>query len=110
MNIKACYAVMPAVGAASAPAARPPLAPIVARVMAPRFDGNTVVVVITAGMRQGIGGDWSAVVLRGDSDVAVDGGEIEMLRVGESQTVGRVRLPVRQMVANPRVRFEPPRP
>jgi hypothetical protein len=47
-------------------------------------------------------------VLRGDSDNAMDGGDVTVIRVGKRETIGKVRLTTDQISANPRVKLSPP--
>ena len=47
-------------------------------------------------------------VLRGDSGNPIDGGEVQIIRVGKRETVGKVRLTTDQVTANPNVRLSPP--
>jgi hypothetical protein len=42
--------------------------------------------------------------------LALDGGKIDVLRVGAKMIMGRVRLAREQIEANVRVRFDPPGP
>ncbi len=91
-------------------AAIQPLGAVFARMVSSSVKGNTVLVTVAAGTREGIGPGWHATVLRGDSDKALDGGEIDVVRIGERMTIGRTRLTIEQIRANLRVRFDPPRP
>ena len=51
---------------------------------------------------------WTGEVLAGDSDKPLVGGSVKIIRVGETQTIARVRLTTDQLNANPRVRLSPP--
>jgi len=117
VNVPACWATMPCPNppnrlirrcrAVAVPAPAPP-APVIGRVIAKTAVGNWVVVVITVGTNAGIQRGWTASLLRGDTGEPVVGGEIEVIRVDKSLTVGKIYLPVDQLNANDRVRLSPP--
>jgi len=60
------------------------------------------------GARQGVGKDWRATVLVGETDTPLAGGEVELLRVARNASAGKVRLTVEQLGARTRVRLAPP--
>jgi hypothetical protein len=69
-------------------------------------DGNRATIGI--GTEQGITAAWPAMVLAGDSDEPLADGEIRILRVGRSVTIGEVKVSADTLRANGRVRFTRP--
>lgn len=82
--------------------------PVVGRVISRAVVGSYLVIAIAAGSQQGVKIDWVATVLRGDTDLPLPGGEVELVRIDKGLTVGRSRLTAEQLKANPRVRFRQP--
>lgn len=82
--------------------------PVIARVIKTEVQGSDVLITIAAGGDQNVGKGWRGSVLRGESETAMEGGEVTVIRVGKRETLGRVRLTVDQVGANPRVRLTPP--
>jgi hypothetical protein len=82
--------------------------PIVGRVIKNEVQGSDVVITIAVGSDQGIGKGWSGRVLRGDSDTPIDGGDVQVIRVGKRETIGKVRLTIDQVAQNPKVKLSPP--
>jgi hypothetical protein len=82
--------------------------PIVGRVIKNEVQGSDVVITIAVGSDQGVGKGWTGRVLRGDSDSPVDGGDVQVIRVGKRETIGKVRLTVDQIAQNPKVKLSPP--
>jgi hypothetical protein len=70
--------------------------------------GSDVIITIAAGTDQGVSKGWKGHVLRGDSETAMDGGDVTVIRVGKRETVGKVHLTTDQIAANPRVKLTPP--
>jgi hypothetical protein len=66
------------------------------------------VITIAVGSDQGIGKGWTGRVMRGDSDSALDGGDVAVIRVGKRETIGKVKLTTDQISANPKVKLSPP--
>jgi hypothetical protein len=81
--------------------------PVVARVMKSEVQGGEVIITIGAGQNSGVAKGWRAYVLRGDSDSALPGGEVSVVRVDKQFTVGKVRLTADQLKANDRVKLSP---
>lgn len=81
-----------------------PPAVMLGRVIA--VDGNRATIGI--GTEQGITAAWPAMVLAGDSDEPLADGEIRILRVGRSVTIGEVKVSADTLRANGRVRFTRP--
>lgn len=81
------------------------LGPVVGRIISRSVVGSHLIIAIAAGSQQGIGVDWVATVLRGDTDVPLAGGEVDVVRIDKRLSIGRSRLTVDQLAANPRVRF-----
>lgn len=82
--------------------------PVVGRVIKNEVQGTDVVITIAVGSDQGIGKGWTGRVLRGDSDTPIDGGDVQVIRVGKRETVGKVRLTIDQVAQNPKVKLSPP--
>jgi hypothetical protein len=83
-------------------------APVTGRVIKTEVQGGDVVVTIAVGSDQGVGKGWTGRVLRGDSETAMDGGEVTVIRVGKRETIGKVKLTTDQVAANPKVKLSPP--
>ena len=83
-------------------------APVTGRVIKNEVQGSDVVITIAVGSDQGVGKGWTGRVLRGDSDTPVDGGDVQVIRVGKRETVGKVKLTVDQIAQNPKVKLSPP--
>jgi hypothetical protein len=82
--------------------------PVTGRVIKHDVQGTETLITIAAGEDQGVAKGWTGRVLRGDSDNAMDGGEVVLIRVGRRETIGKVKLTTDQISANPRVRLSPP--
>jgi hypothetical protein len=82
--------------------------PVTGRVIKTDVQGSEVVITIAVGSDQGVGKGWTGRVLRGDSDTAMDGGEVSIVRIGKRETIGKVRLTTDQIAANPKVKLSPP--
>jgi hypothetical protein len=82
--------------------------PITARVIKNEVQGSDVVITVAAGSDQGVAQGWNGQVLRGDSDSGLDGGSFKVIRVGKREAVGKVKLTIDQVAANPRVKLSPP--
>jgi hypothetical protein len=82
--------------------------PITGRVIKNEVQGSDTIITIAVGSDQGVAKGWTGRVLRGDSDNAMDGGEVTVIRIGKRETVGKVRLTTDQISANPRVKLSPP--
>ncbi len=67
--------------------------------------GDTLIT-IGAGTAQDLTKHWRATLLSGDSDTALPGGEVTIVRVTRAMTVGTVHVTPDTVAANPRVRFE----
>jgi hypothetical protein len=105
---------VPEADPAPTPVTPPPVSParssyrIVARVIATEVQGDERVVVISVGSSAGVASDWKAVLLEGDTDRPLPGGEVTLVRVARRQAVGNVHLTVDQVSRNMRVRLTPP--
>lgn len=82
--------------------------PVITRVLRTTIEGGEIVITIAGGTGSGIQKDWKGVVLRGQSDEPLPGGEVRLFRVDKGQTYGRVRLTADQLKANNRVKLSPP--
>jgi hypothetical protein len=89
---RALLAVMAFVLAALTAAAPVATAPLVRRIIAWSIQGSSVVITIAAGSNDGVQKDWKVCLLRGNSDEPLPGGEVEVIRVDKSVTVGKVHL------------------
>lgn len=82
--------------------------PVVTRVLKNEVQGSETIITIGAGSNSGIAKGWRAVVLRGDTDQPLSGGDVQVIRIDKAATVGKVRLTTDQIKANDRVKFSPP--
>lgn len=82
--------------------------PVIARVIKAEVQGSDVLVTIAAGSDQNVAKGWRGAVLRGETETAMEGGEVTVIRVGKRETLARVRLTTDQISANPRVRLTAP--
>jgi hypothetical protein len=82
--------------------------PVVGRVIKNEVQGSDVVITIAVGSDQGVGKGWTGRVLRGNTDTPIDGGEVQVIRIGKRETIGKVRLTTDQIQANPKVKLSPP--
>src|SRR5512140_8635 len=82
--------------------------PVVGRIINSSIQSGVVVVTIGAGSNSGVGDKWRAVVLRGDTDQPLAGGEIEVTRVDKAVTYGKVHLTTDQLLSNSKVRLSAP--
>ncbi|HEY0195476.1 MAG TPA: hypothetical protein VGC42_30385 [Kofleriaceae bacterium] len=82
--------------------------PVVGRIIGVSDSSSGVVITIGAGTNSHIGKDWKAVVLRGDSDSPLAGGDVTVVRVDKGVTVGKVHLTIDQVSANSKVRLSAP--
>jgi len=82
--------------------------PVVARVIKYEVQGNDTIITLGAGSAQAIQKSWKAYVLRGDSDQPMSGGDVFLVRVDKTLTVGRVHLTTDQIKANDRVKLIAP--
>jgi len=86
--------------------ARP--SPVIGRVVAVTLRDGKVIVTISVGRNSGVGADWTAQLLRGDSDDLLPGGDIKIVRVDKAITVGTIAVTVDELAANSRVRLSAP--
>lgn len=82
--------------------------PVVGRIFASRIQGSEIFVTIDVGINAGVAKNWTLHVLRGNSDTPLAGGEIEVVRVDKTVTVGKTKLTSDQLLSNPRVRLSAP--
>jgi hypothetical protein len=99
-------------GAAPAPVPPPctdgmPLR-VSAKIISVVFHDSQAIIVISAGTTAGVTRGWIGHVLRGDSDDRLPGGEIQIVRVEKTLSVGKVRLTQDQLDANRRVKLTSP--
>lgn len=66
------------------------------------------VVTLGIGSDQGISVRWTATLLRGDSDAPLPGGDIVLIRVARTRTIGKLRVREEIVTANPRVQLSVP--
>ncbi|HEX4421589.1 MAG TPA: hypothetical protein VH165_26920 [Kofleriaceae bacterium] len=82
--------------------------PVIARIIGNNVQGSDVIITIGAGTNSGVGKNWNATVLRGDGEQPLAGGEIQVIRVDKSVTVGKVHLTTDQLSSNSKVRLSSP--
>jgi hypothetical protein len=83
--------------------------PVKGRVLKADVQGSDVIITIGVGTDQGVGkSGWSGKVLRGDSDVALSGGDVTIIKIDKRQTIGKVHLTTDQVNENPWVKLSPP--
>jgi hypothetical protein len=82
--------------------------PRTGRVISLSVQGSDVIVTIGLGSDAGVGQDWTAQVLRGDSDTPLYGSDVAIIRVSKRETIGKVHLTTDQVTANPKVKLSPP--
>jgi hypothetical protein len=100
--------VPPATGSGSAQRgpAKPP--PVIARILAVTIRDGKVFITIGAGRNSGVRSDWIVQLLRGDSDEALPGRAIAIVRVDAAVTMGQIEATPDQLRSNPRVKLSPP--
>jgi hypothetical protein len=82
--------------------------PQTARVLKTEVQGSNVIITIAVGSQKGVAQNWKGTVLRGDSDTPMDNGDVEIIRVGLRETVGRTKLTTDMISKNNRVKLSPP--
>lgn len=82
--------------------------PVKARIIGNSVQNGEVIITIGAGTNSGVQKDWTAQVLRGDTDTPLAGGDITIVRVDKGVTVGRVRLTTDQISTNSHVKLKAP--
>lgn len=82
--------------------------PVIGRIIGNNVQGSDVIITIGAGTNSGIQKNWTARVLRGESDSELAGGDVTVIRVDKNITVGKVRLTTDQLASNSRVRLAAP--
>jgi hypothetical protein len=82
--------------------------PISTRVVDISQQGNDVLITLPVGSERGVTTDWKGTLLRGDSTDALDGGEIQIVRVAAKQTLGKVHLTPDQVNRNLKAKLTPP--
>ncbi len=87
-----------------------PLAPVIGRIVKNEVVGGATQITISAGTGQGIKDKgWTAKVLRGDTgESPLSGGDVNIIRVTGTTTLGSVKLTPDQLKENARVKFSPP--
>ena len=108
-RVRACWPRLPACPDVDHPDPDNPNCPassVTGRVIKVEATGGDTLVTVGVGTAQGIAASWRATLLRGDSDDALLGGEVTILRVTARLTVGRAHMTVDALQANLRVRFE----
>jgi hypothetical protein len=80
----------------------------IGRIVAKTIQGSDVIITIGVGSAKKVQPGWTGNVLRGDSDQPLTGGTVEVVRVDNNVTVGKVHLTADQLSANPRVRLSAP--
>jgi hypothetical protein len=91
------------------PNCRIPADPVVGRIVGKELKGGEFLITVGVGELQGVGKNWKGEVVR-SNDVkaaAVPGGDVSIVRVDKSVTVGRTKLSPDQVGSTPYVRFSP---
>lgn len=81
---------------------------VTSRIINVWFQDSDVIVTIAAGSNAGVARDWTAHMLRGDSDKPLSGGEIQILRVDKAVTKGKIHITSDELMENPRVELVSP--
>lgn len=82
----------------------PPPPPLRTRILRTEVQGNEVIITIGAGTNQNVDpAQVEASVIRGDTDRPYAGGSVTLVRCMKTSCVGKVRLTVDQVTANPTV-------
>ena len=97
-------------GTGGAPPPRPPAKrpPVIARVIATSIQGDELIITIAAGSNSGVGPDWTAQLLRGESEDLLSGVEITIVRVDKTLTVAKIKASPEQLRWYSRVKLSPP--
>jgi hypothetical protein len=82
--------------------------PVVGRIIGNSISGADLIITIGQGSASGVTKAWSATVLKGDTDEPLRGGDVQVIRVEKSLTVGKVHLTTDQLSTNSRVRLSAP--
>ncbi len=82
--------------------------PVNGRVMKTEVKDNDLLITIAGGSQQGVKKGWRAYVLRGSSEEPLSGGDVVIIRIDKTSTLGRVKLTPDQIQANSRVKIVPP--
>lgn len=82
--------------------------PVKARVIGNNVQGDSTIITISSGKKQGVKPDWKGTVLRGDTDSPMVGGDVIIIRVDDTRTIGKTKLTTDQVSANPYVKLSPP--
>jgi len=83
--------------------------PVYGRIVNKTIQGNRVIITIGIRAADKVATSWGGNVLRGESgDTPLTGGDIEVVRAEKGIVVGKVKLSVDQLTANPRVKLSAP--
>lgn len=82
--------------------------PVNARIIGNSVQSGEVIITIGAGTNSGVAKNWTATVMRGDTDSPLAGGDVQIIRVDKGVTVGKVKLTTDQISANSRVKLQAP--
>jgi hypothetical protein len=82
--------------------------PVVGRIIGNSVSGSDLIITIGQASAAGVTKAWSATVLKGDSDEPLRGGDVQVIRVEKTLTVGKVHLTTDQLSTNSRVRLSAP--
>jgi hypothetical protein len=81
---------------------------VIGRITKNTVSGADLIITIGQGTDGGVQKDWTATVLKGATDEPLRGGDVTVVRVEKTFTVGRVRLTPDQLSTNSRVRLSAP--
>jgi hypothetical protein len=82
--------------------------PVIGKVVAKTIQGNRVIITIGIRPTDKVAATWTGVVLNGNTESPLSGGEVEVIRAEKGVVVGKVKLSVDQLSQNPRVRLSAP--
>ncbi len=83
-------------------------APVVGRIIANEVQGGEMLITVAMGSEKNVAVGWSCVVLQGQSDTPLPGGDSKVIRADKKASLCKVRLNADQLGANSRVKLSPP--
>ena len=98
----------PGTGGPPGPAKPAKQPPVITRVIATSIDGDELVITMAAGTNAGVGPDWTAQLLRGETEELLPGVEIVIVRVDKAITVGRIKASAASIRSHYRFKLSPP--
>jgi len=85
-------------------------APVIGRIIENKLQGSDVLITIAVGSDPPnlVTKAWHGTVLQGTSETPLPGGQVTVVRVDETATLGKVHLTLDQLESNSRVKLSPP--